>query len=79
MDLFGLRLRLARIALGLTMEEAAEILNHCYHTQHAYETGLYKVPEYRRKQIAERLGIPLEWLEGEGPTFGFDPVSGEIF
>jgi DNA-binding CsgD family transcriptional regulator len=55
----GERLRLLRIARGVSLEEMASLLGLTVHDVHAHERGLKRIPANRLVEYAETLEVRL--------------------
>lgn len=75
MNDFGIRLRLLRISMGLSIQEMADKLYHVYGTQIQYEKGNRHPSTARAQEIADALDVPISWLLGEGKTFAWEEQS----
>lgn len=73
MDEFGLRLKLARVYMGMSQTEMAEHLGVSLKMIYRWESGEREPPNTLRvREIAEKLQVPFEWLCGLGPTFAWE-------
>lgn len=71
---FALRLRLVRFVFGLTVDELANHLGLSRRTIQKLENG-ERVPQKGKvREYAAKLGVPEDWLMGEGPVFSWGDV-----
>ncbi len=72
MDEFGLRLKLARVYMGLSQIQMADYIGVSHKMMQRWESGERDPPNTLRvREIAEKLQVPFEWLCGLGPTFAW--------
>lgn len=67
---FGLRLRAARLARGMTIARLAREVEAQEREITRYESGLFRPRDERMSRLATSLGVTPAWLvygEGEGP------------
>ena len=61
----GARMRERRVMLGLTQQEMAEIIGVTYQQAHKYERGINRVAAGRLYDIAQALGVPVNYFFDE--------------
>jgi transcriptional regulator with XRE-family HTH domain len=71
------RIRRRRVALGMTQQQIAELLEVTYQQAHKYETGQGRIPAGRLHEIARALGVEVgyffEEIDPEGLSGGAEP------
>ncbi|SNB61352.1 Transcriptional regulator, contains XRE-family HTH domain [Arboricoccus pini] len=60
--LVSLRIRQRRIMLGLTQQHMAELIGVTYQQAHKYETGINRISAGRLYQIAQALGVEVNYF-----------------
>jgi transcriptional regulator with XRE-family HTH domain len=56
------RIRRRRVALGMTQQQIAELLEVTYQQAHKYEAGRSRIPAGRLHEIARALGVEVEYF-----------------
>ena len=58
----SLRIRQRRIMLGLTQQQMAQLIGVTYQQAHKYETGINRIAAGRLHQIAQALGVNIDYF-----------------
>lgn len=72
------RLIKSRDHAQITQQEMADHLGLHRHSVARYESGVIKPKTVVLRSWADRCGVPLEWLVGDLPTYGYNPICPEL-
>lgn len=72
----GVRIRERRVMLGLSQQQLAEMIGVTYQQAHKYERGINRLSAGRTYEIAQVLGVPVDFFfEGLGNAGAPDPAG----
>ncbi|HEX9570356.1 MAG TPA: helix-turn-helix transcriptional regulator [Rhodospirillales bacterium] len=67
----GTRIRERRVMLGLSQQQMAELIGVTYQQAHKYERGINRISAGRLFEIAQVLGVPVDYFfDGLGGAGG---------
>lgn len=73
------RIRRRRIMVGLTQHQLAELIGVTYQQAHKYEKGINRISSGRLHQIAQALGVGVNYFfEGVEPDGTAQPAAREL-
>ena len=74
----GRKIRERRIMLGLTQQQAAEVIGVTYQQLHKYEKGINRIASGRLHTIAQSMGVTVDqFFEGLDSPGSYEPTRNQ--